>query len=61
MSRISLSRFGALLDARALDRVGHAADRAERRIELQTADRAARTLRTWRAGWPDGSRGRAPP
>ena len=36
-----LVQVRALLDTRALDRVGHAADRAERRIELQTADRAA--------------------
>src|SRR6185437_6507643 len=35
-----LVEVGALLDARGVDRVGHAAHRAERRIDLQPTDRA---------------------
>src|SRR5688572_24089165 len=39
-----LVEVGALLDARGLDAVGHAAHRRERRVELQAADRPALLL-----------------
>ena len=44
MSMHQLVEVGALLDARALDRVAHAAHRRERRVQHDAADRLGRLV-----------------